>query len=165
MGAGPHGRVFCHGWAALAFCELTFRLGSTLLRCCMRSEPSPRGEIEFENVSFRYTRRSGETVGVGGSSGKSTLMDMLQRFHVPTSGQSQVDCRSKTALRPAWLSRQWVLIRNTELFDRSVRDNIARAGTGMTDDQADSAVRLAREHGVIKRGLGLGDETEDDEGS
>ncbi len=69
-------------------------------------DKSKKGLVEFKNVSFRYpdadeeilhdinfTARSGETTAFIGStgSGKSTLINLIPRFHDVTSGEIKVD--------------------------------------------------------------------------
>jgi ATP-binding cassette, subfamily B, multidrug efflux pump len=69
-------------------------------------DPSKRGHIEFQNVSFKYpgaddyvlrnislTARPGETIAfVGGTgSGKSTLVNLIPRFYDVTEGRIIID--------------------------------------------------------------------------
>ena len=71
-----------------------------------KEQPTEKGSIEFDNVSFRYSKTSeavlehvsfkakaGETVAFIGStgSGKSTLVNLIPRFYDATEGTVKVD--------------------------------------------------------------------------
>lgn len=71
-----------------------------------KEQPTEKGSIEFDNVSFRYSKTSeavlehvsfkakaGETVAFIGStgSGKSTLVNLIPRFYDATEGTIKVD--------------------------------------------------------------------------
>ncbi len=99
-----------------------------------------RGEIRFENVSFRYasmTRRSlqgvsldigaGETFALVGStgSGKTTLMEMLVRFYEPDEGEVFIDGNPIRNYSKESLRRQIALVsQEVFLFNDTLRSNI-----------------------------------------
>lgn len=71
-----------------------------------KAEPKEKGTVEFDNVSFRYSKNSeavlehvsfkakaGDTVAFIGStgSGKSTLVNLIPRFYDATEGTIKVD--------------------------------------------------------------------------
>ncbi|SCW29820.1 ATP-binding cassette, subfamily B [Streptococcus equinus] len=71
-----------------------------------KAEPKEKGTVEFDNVSFRYSKNSeavlehvsfkakaGDTVAFIGStgSGKSTLVNLIPRFYDATEGTIRVD--------------------------------------------------------------------------
>ncbi|QMS95656.1 ABC transporter ATP-binding protein [Streptococcus equinus] len=71
-----------------------------------KAEPKEKGSVEFDNVSFRYSKNSesvlehvsfkakaGDTVAFIGStgSGKSTLVNLIPRFYDATEGTIKVD--------------------------------------------------------------------------
>ena len=71
-----------------------------------QAQPTEKGSVEFENVSFRYSKNSeavlehvsfkakaGDTVAFIGStgSGKSTLVNLIPRFYDATEGTIKVD--------------------------------------------------------------------------
>ncbi|WP_288264158.1 ABC transporter ATP-binding protein [uncultured Streptococcus sp.] len=71
-----------------------------------KAEPKEKGTVEFDNVSFRYSKKSeavlehvsfkakaGDTVAFIGStgSGKSTLVNLIPRFYDATEGTIKVD--------------------------------------------------------------------------
>jgi subfamily B ATP-binding cassette protein HlyB/CyaB len=124
-----------------------------------------RGDIGFEGVSFRYrldgqpvirdiTLRipAGQVVGIVGSSGsgKSTLAKLIQRLYVPETGRVTADGLDLALIDPAWLRRQiGVVMQESVLFNRSVRDNIALADPGMNMDRVIEAAELAGAHEFI----------------
>jgi subfamily B ATP-binding cassette protein HlyB/CyaB len=130
--------------------------------------PAIRGDIRFENVSFRYRvdgqpalrevnmdAPAGQIVGIVGSSGsgKSTFAKLLQRLYVPETGRVMVDGIDLALADPAWLRRQiGVVLQENILFNRTVRENIALADPGMAMERVIEAAELAGAHEFI---LGL----------
>ena len=124
-----------------------------------------RGDIGFEGVSFRYrlegqpvlrdiTLRvpAGQVLGIVGSSGsgKSTMAKLIQRLYVPEAGRVTADGLDLSLIDPAWLRRQiGVVMQESVLFNRSVRDNIALADPGMTMDRVIESAELAGAHEFI----------------
>lgn len=127
--------------------------------------PAIRGDIRLESVSFRYRIdaqpvlrdvtlevKAGQVLGIVGSSGsgKSTLARLIQRLYVPESGRLMVDGHDLALADPAWLRRQiGVVLQESVLFNRSVRDNIALADPGMDMERVIEAARLAGAHEFI----------------
>jgi ATP-binding cassette subfamily B protein len=114
--------------------------------------PTPRGQLEFQNVHFRYPARPevaaledfslkvspGETVAVVGPSGagKSTLFQLAQRFYDPESGTVRIDGVALTSADPAEFRQRMALVpQDTVLFAASARDNL-RYGNWLADDDA-----------------------------
>ena len=127
--------------------------------------PAVKGEITFDHVTFRYSpqlppvlqdvstqARPGEIIGIVGrsGSGKSTLAKMLQRLYVPESGRVLVDGVDLALVQPAWLRRQvGVVLQESFLMNRSVRENIALADPGIPMDRVIQAAQLAGAHEFI----------------
>jgi len=127
--------------------------------------PPIRGEIRFENVTFRYrpgtpevlrnlslTIKPGQVIGIVGrsGSGKSTLTKLLQRMHVPEQGRILVDGVDVSLLDPAWLRRQiGVVLQDNILFNRTVRDNIALSFPAMPMEKVIAVAKLAAAHDFI----------------
>ncbi len=114
--------------------------------------PPPRGQLEYQNVSFRYPTRPevlalenfslkvdpGETVAVVGPSGagKSTLFQLAQRFYDPESGTVRIDGVALTSADPGEFRQRMALVpQDTVLFASSARDNL-RYGNWTADDAA-----------------------------
>lgn len=105
------------------------------------------GDIEFKNVTFTYPTRPGANVlqdlsfsvpankttaivGASGS-GKSSIINLLERFYEPTSGEILLDGRSIQTINSRWLRQQTALVdQESVLFTATVRDNIARGLIG-----------------------------------
>lgn len=63
-------------------------------------------------------------VGPSGG-GKSTIIKLLERFYLPSSGRVLVDGRDLAIYNPKWLRRHMALVsQEPVLFARSIRDNI-----------------------------------------
>ncbi len=121
--------------------------------------PTPRGAIEFRNVSFRYRPGGaeilkgislkiapGETIGVVGpsGSGKSTLTKLVQRLYMPTEGQVFLDGADLSQVDPAWLrSHIGVVLQENLLFNRTIHENIAFADPAMPRAKVIEIARLA----------------------
>jgi ATP-binding cassette subfamily B protein/subfamily B ATP-binding cassette protein MsbA len=123
-------------------------------------------ELRFEDVEFAYREglpvlrdfnvivRGGSVVALVGRSGagKTTVTDLVSRFHDPTRGRIVLngtdirDFRLRTYRDLLALVQQEVF-----LFDGSVRDNIAYGRHDATDAQVDDAARRANAHEFIVR--------------
>ena len=129
------------------------------------SLPRFAGAIAFEGVRFRYRVdapeilpalslqiRAGEMVGVVGPSGcgKSTLAKLIQRLYVPEAGRVLIDGIDLAGVDPGWVRGQiGVVPQENELFNGSVRENIALAHPGAEMAVVERAARLAGAHDFI----------------
>ena len=127
--------------------------------------PRLTGSIRFGDVRFRYRPNApevlrgidldvapGEVIGIVGrsGSGKSTLTRLLQRLYHPDSGRIWVDGIDLGTIDPSALRRQiGVVLQESMLFNRSVRDNIAIADPGLPLAAVIEAARLAGAHDFI----------------
>ena len=126
--------------------------------------PAVRGAISFEDVTFGYDRSEpvlsgfdlhidpGEVValvGVSGS-GKSTVAALVARFYDVGSGRVTIDGVDVRDVTLASLRGQiGVVFEDAFLFSDSVRDNIAYAVPGATEEQIIVAARAAGAHDFI----------------
>jgi ATP-binding cassette subfamily B protein/subfamily B ATP-binding cassette protein MsbA len=126
--------------------------------------PDVVDEIRFEDVSFEYragrpvvrdysvTVKGGSVVALVGRSGagKTTVTDLVARFHDPTEGRIAVN---GTDIRDFQLRTYRALLalvqQDVFLFDGSVRDNIAYARLDATDAEIEDAARRANAHEFI----------------
>ena len=110
----------------------------------------PDGQVVLKKVSFEVP--AGKTVGIVGrsGSGKSTIAKLIQRLYVSESGRILIDGVDLSQMDPAWLRRQiGVVLQENFLFNRSVRDNIALADTGIPMERVIEAAQLAGAHDFI----------------
>ena len=127
--------------------------------------PALRGDVAFENVTFRYridgpevlhdvsfSVPAGQVVGIVGpsGSGKSTLAKLIQRLYVPESGRVMVDGADLAMVDSSWLRRQLgIVLQENILFNCTIRDNIAIAEPGMPMERVIAAATLAGAHDFI----------------
>ncbi|KAJ3079677.1 ATP-binding cassette, sub-B (MDR TAP), member 4, partial [Rhizoclosmatium hyalinum] len=124
-------------------------------------------EIEFRNVKFNYASRPdvqvlnglnlkipyGKTVALVGSSGsgKSTIMQMLQRFYDPVEGSVLIDgVDLKDANVRSFRSQLGVVSQEPVLFRYSVKENIRFGKLDATDKEIEEAARAANAYDFIK---------------
>jgi subfamily B ATP-binding cassette protein MsbA len=128
-----------------------------------------RHAIEFDHVWFRYedgemalkdislTVRRGEVVALVGMSGggKSTLTDLIPRFHDVTRGRILVDGIDVRRYTQASLRTQIAIVtQDTFLFHDTIEANIGYGKPGATREEIERAARAAYAHDFI---VSLGD--------
>ncbi|MBW2279875.1 MAG: ABC transporter ATP-binding protein [Deltaproteobacteria bacterium] len=111
--------------------------------------------IRYESVSFRYEREqvldgmdleihAGEVMALVGRSGagKTTIADLLLRFHEPERGRILIDGIDLRNIRRASLNASTAVVtQDAFLFDDTIRANIAY---GRPDAPMEDLVRVAR---------------------
>nr|WP_238938620.1 ABC transporter ATP-binding protein [Pseudomonas typographi] len=127
---------------------------------------SLRGDICFEGVDFAYAGGlpvvcgidlhvpAGQTLALIGptGAGKTTLVQLLSRFHDVSGGRILIDGIDLRDLRRRDVRRQMgFVMQEPLLFDASVRDNIRYARAEASDAQIEAACRLANAHGFIEK--------------
>ena len=124
------------------------------------------GSIDFENVSFRYSKTAvrnaledinlhisaGQTVGILGGTGssKTTLVQLIPRLYDTTEGTVKVggvDVRDYD-IRTLRDAVSMVLQKNV-LFSGSIRDNLRWGNPNATDEEMEHACSLACAHEFI----------------
>ena len=123
-------------------------------------------EIVYDRVGFRYgagepvltdvsfTIPKGRVVALVGPSGagKTTLADLLPRFHDPTSGRILLDGVPLTRLRRRSLrSLMGVVSQDTVLLNNTVFANIAYGSPGATLERVEAAAEAANAAGFIRQ--------------
>jgi subfamily B ATP-binding cassette protein MsbA len=122
--------------------------------------------IEFKDVSFHYpgiwhevlkdinlTIRRGEIIAIVGRSGvgKTTLVDLLPRFHDPSEGAIFLDgIDISTASLRSLREQIGVVSQDVILFNDTVKNNIAFGRHGAAEDEIISAAKAAYAHDFIK---------------
>jgi ATP-binding cassette subfamily B protein len=129
-------------------------------------EQAVRGEIAFEDVSFQYSDgnadvlknitfsvQPGQSVALLGStgSGKTTLVNLLPRFHEYTGGRILLDGMELSDYSRETLRKQIGIVEQEPfLFSRSVGENIAYGvGRNVSQDEIENAAKAAAVHDVI----------------
>jgi ATP-binding cassette subfamily B protein len=115
-----------------------------------------RGEIEFVEVSFRYSEKErvlnhfslhiqpGESIALVGhtGAGKSSIAKLVTRFYEFQEGQLLIDGRDIRTLDLKDYRRQLGIVSQEPfLFAGTVADNIRYANAGMTDNEVEIVAR------------------------
>ena len=121
-------------------------------------------EIVFDRVSFRYgdgdlvlkdvsfSLGKGRVVALVGPSGagKTTIADLVPRFHDPTMGQILMDGVPLSRIgRRSLRALMGVVSQDTVLLNDTVRGNIAYGSPGATAEQVEAAAEAANAAGFI----------------
>lgn len=120
--------------------------------------------ITFENVSFNYGDKQilksinfiiekGKTVALVGPSGggKSTLMDLIPRFHDPKSGSIKIDGKDYKNLNIESVRAQMGTVNQESfLFNDTIFNNIAFAKPHATIKEVIAAAKIANAHEFIE---------------
>ena len=109
------------------------------------------GEKEvLKNISFEVVK--GKTVALVGSSGggKSTLMDLIPRFHDPKSGTIKIDGHDFKDLTIESIRAQMGTVNQESfLFNDTIFNNIAFAKPDATEQEVIAAAKIANAHDFI----------------
>jgi ATP-binding cassette, subfamily B, multidrug efflux pump len=123
-----------------------------------------RGEVTFENVSFRYQGGGevlsdvsfhvspGQTVALIGptGSGKSTIINLVPRFYDVTGGRILVDGHDIRNLTQASLRDEiGMVLQDSFLFSDTIAGNIAYGRPEASQEEIERAARAARAHDFI----------------
>jgi ATP-binding cassette, subfamily B, bacterial len=129
-----------------------------------RDAPRVVHEIEFQDVEFAYAQGrpvvrefnikvpGGSVVALVGRSGagKTTVTDLVARFHDPTRGRILLNGQDIRDLRLRTYRDLLALVQqDVFLFDGSARDNIAYGRQDATDADVEDAARRANAHEFI----------------
>lgn len=131
------------------------------------NEADKKGNVEFKNVSFKYSTDSsgdnildnisfkvnaGEIVGIVGGTGcgKSSMVNLIPRLYDATQGQILVDGvdvkeYDLTALR----DMIGVVLQKNTLFTGTIKDNIRWGNKNATDEEIIAACKAAQAHDFI----------------
>ncbi|OXB67674.1 hypothetical protein ASZ78_015206 [Callipepla squamata] len=127
------------------------------------------GNISFKDVAFKYPSRpevkvlqglnievgKGQTLALVGSSGcgKSTVVQLLERFYDPLSGEVLLDGQNTKTLNIQWLRAQiGIVSQEPILFDCTIAENIAYGDNSreVPHEEIVSAAKAANIHSFIE---------------
>ncbi|ERL93338.1 hypothetical protein D910_10631 [Dendroctonus ponderosae] len=126
-----------------------------------------RGNIKLQNVKFQYPSRkdvpilqgidleiqAGDTVALVGSSGcgKSTVLQLVQRFYDPLQGQVFIDGKDVKDLDLSWYRQSiGVVSQEPVLFGTTIAENIRYGNKEATEQDIVQAAKRANAHRFIK---------------
>jgi ATP-binding cassette subfamily B protein len=128
--------------------------------------PRVTGEVEFENVSFGYRTdvpvlhdvsfrvRPGETIALVGptGAGKTTIINLLARFYMATSGRVLVDGHDLSmADLPSYRSQLGIVLQDTFIFSGTILENLKFGKLDATQEEVERAVEAACARDFIER--------------
>ncbi len=123
-----------------------------------------QGHIRFENVGFEFPRsgqgvsdisfdvRAGQTVAIVGptGSGKTTLINLLQRVHTPQQGRILIDGVDIAGVTRKSLRQSMATVfQDSGLFNRSIADNIRIGRSEAGNNEVQAAAEAAAAHDFI----------------
>jgi subfamily B ATP-binding cassette protein MsbA len=123
-----------------------------------------RGEVEFQDVRFAYDGRNdvlkgvsamvqpGEVIAVVGPSGagKTTLVNLIPRFYLPTSGTVRVDGHDLRHVTLASLRESIAIVpQDPQLFSDTIEQNIRYGRLDALHEEIVNAARLANAHAFV----------------
>lgn len=163
-------RVYAEMQHAVASAERVFSLIDSVPEVVNRpgaADPGTiRGEVEFDHVDFYYQAgkpvltdfslkvRRGETIALVGPTGggKSTIVNLLCRFYEPKGGCIRIGGQDYTSLSLHSLqSRLGIVLQTPHLFSGTVRENIRYGRLEASNEEVESAARLAGAEEFILR--------------
>ena len=118
--------------------------------------PRLTGRVEFRRLSFGYdperlvlhdvsfVARPGQAVALVGhtGSGKTSIINLIAKFYLPTQGELLIDGRDVRQLRTDSLHRQiGIVLQQNFLFSGTVMDNIRYGRPEASDDEVREAAR------------------------
>ena len=122
------------------------------------------GHVRFEHVSFGYGKNAavlsdvdidaqpGQVVALLGpaGSGKSTVVNLIPRFYDVSSGAITIDGKDVKSITLDSLRKNIGIVQqDLFLFVGTIRDNIAYGRPGATQEEIESAAKVARIHDFI----------------
>lgn len=126
----------------------------------------PRGEFELQHVYFGYQPEkpilqdvslkipAGTRMAIVGptGAGKTTIINLLTRFYDVTAGKILLDGHDLREYRMEDLRRCFgVVLQDTALFAKSVRENISYGREGVPIEEIEQAARIAGADSFIQR--------------
>lgn len=128
-------------------------------------KPEIHGKVQFKHVCFGYDKyddvlsdisfeaNPGETIAILGStgSGKTSLVQLLQRLYVCTAGEIDIDGVNINDIEHGHLRRNiGIVLQEPFLYSRTIMDNIRITNNSLSNDDVYEAARVACVHDVIE---------------
>ena len=128
--------------------------------------PKSNGDIEINNISFRYVKdrpliedfslsvKKGENVAIVGPTGcgKTTFINLLMRFYDVNKGEIKIDGTSiYDVTRHSLRENYGMVLQETWIKEASVRDNISFGRCDISDEEIIEAAKKAHAYEFIKR--------------
>uniref|UniRef100_A0A8D0BE78 Uncharacterized protein n=1 Tax=Salvator merianae TaxID=96440 RepID=A0A8D0BE78_SALMN len=127
-----------------------------------------QGEIEFRNIHFSYPSRldsqvlrglnlkiqPGKTIALVGASGcgKSTTIQLLQRFYDPAEGQITIDGHDIRTLNIKWMRENiGIVSQEPVLFATTIAGNIRYGREDITDAEIEQVAKEANAYDFISK--------------
>jgi len=156
--------------AAVAGAERVFEIIDTDSEYDELSKVNPiqsvQGEVVFEGVSFGYkegipvlkdvtlTANPGDTIALVGptGAGKTTIVNLLTRFYDIDKGSISIDGKNIRMLEKNSLRSQLgIVLQDAYLFSDTIRENIRYGRLDATDQEIESAAKLANADSFIQK--------------
>jgi len=166
-------RIFAEIQHAIASAERIFSLLDAVPTVADRADAfdpgTIHGDIEFQQATFWYDDdeekkpilegfnlhvRRGETIALVGPTGggKSTIVNLICRFYEPKEGCIKIGGRDYREYNlHAIQSRIGVVLQTPHLFSGTVRENIRYGRLDATNEEIETAAKLAGAHDFITR--------------
>ena len=129
--------------------------------------PSIEGTVTFEDVSFKYEENgpnilndlnfnveSGKSIALVGptGAGKTTVINLINRFYDVTSGSVKVDGYNVKDLTLNSLRKQiGVMLQDTFVFSGTILENIRYGKLDATEEEIIAASKVVRAHDFISK--------------
>lgn len=125
-----------------------------------------KGRVKFTDVTFGYVENKivlkgisfeaevGKTIAIVGptGSGKTTIINLLNRFYDLNSGSIEIDNKDITEYKKDDLRKKiGVVLQDTHLFSGTVYDNVIYGNLDATKEEVIDAAKMANAHDFIMK--------------
>lgn len=134
---------------------------------CNNNLPTITGDIEFDQVTFAYSKgegaalkdtsfklKAGEKIALVGETGagKTTITNLISRFYDPTFGCVKIDgIDIKDVNVESLRSQMGIMLQDSFLFSTSIKENIRYGKLNATDEEVIEAAKAVNAHEFIEK--------------